>query len=87
MRTKCQVITVISILLICTFVATGILPAADYKYVGSKKSNKYHYPSCRWAEKIKPYNLVTFGSAKEAQEAGYVPCKVCKPSLQDEKGE
>jgi hypothetical protein len=84
MRRKCQIIAVISILLICAFVATSILLAADYKYVGSEKSNKYHYPSCQWAKKIKPYNLVTFQSAKEAQEAGYVPCKVCKPPLNDE---
>jgi len=84
MRRKCQIIAVLSIFLICAFVVTSILLAADYKYVGSKKSNKYHYPSCQWAKKIKPYNLVTFQSAKEAQEAGYVPCKVCKPPLNDE---
>jgi len=57
--------------------------AADYKYVGSAKSDKYHYPTCEWAKKIKPENLVTFKSAKEAQDAGYVPCKVCKPPLKD----
>lgn len=53
--------------------------AADFKYVGSAKSNKYHYPSCSSAHRIKPSNLVTFQSAKEALEAGYIPCKVCKP--------
>ena len=84
MRRKRQIIGVVSVLLIFAFVATGILLAVDYKYVGSKKSDKYHYPSCRWAKKIKPYNLVTVQSAKEAQKAGYVPCKVCKPPLQDE---
>jgi hypothetical protein len=78
MRRKRRIIAVISILLMFAFVATSILLAADYKYVGSKRSNKYHYPSCRWAKKIKPYNLVTFQSVKEAQEAGYVPCKVCR---------
>jgi methylphosphotriester-DNA--protein-cysteine methyltransferase len=84
MRRKRRIIAVISILLMFAFVATSILLAADYKYVGSKRSNKYHYPSCRWAKKIKPYNLVTFQSVKEAQEAGYVPCKVCRPPLKDE---
>ena len=84
MRRKRQVIAVMTILLILAFVATSILLAADYKYVGSKRSNKYHYPWCRWAKKIKPYNLVTFRSAEEAQEAGYIPCKVCKPPLKDE---
>jgi hypothetical protein len=57
--------------------------AAEYKYVGSAKSNKYHYPSCGWALKINPDNLVKFKSAKEALNAGYVPCKVCKPPTKD----
>jgi hypothetical protein len=57
--------------------------AAEYKYVGSSKSNKYHYPTCEWAAKISPQNLVTFNSAKEALAAGYVPCKVCRPPTKD----
>jgi len=57
--------------------------AADFKYVGSAKSNKYHYPTCKWAQKIKSENLVTFKSAQEALAAGYVPCKVCKPPTKD----
>ena len=84
MRRKRLFIGVLSIFLIFAIAATSILIAAEYKYVGSKKSNKYHYPSCRWAKKIKPNNLVTFQSAKEAQEAGYIPCKVCRPPLKDE---
>jgi len=84
MRRKRLFIGVLSIFLIFAIAATSILIAAEYKYVGSKKSNKYHYPSCRWAKKIKPNNLVTFQSAKEAQEAGYLPCKVCRPPLKDE---
>lgn len=52
-------------------------------YVGSKKSNKYHYPSCVWAQRIKPANLVVFDSAKDARAAGYVPCKVCNPPFAD----
>ncbi len=64
------------------FVA-ALAVAADYKYVGSKKSDKYHYPTCEWAKKISPYNLVTFKSAKEAWDAGYVPCGVCNPPAPD----
>jgi len=64
--------------------SAGILAlASDYKYVGSSKSNKYHYPTCQWAQKIKPENLVKFKSAKEALDAGYIPCKVCKPPTKD----
>lgn len=53
--------------------------AAEYKYIDSSKSNKYHYPLCEWAAKISPKNLVTFLSAKEALDAVYAPCKVCGP--------
>lgn len=65
------------------FLVTCFALAADFKYVGSKKSNKYHYPSCRWAKKINPGNLVTFVSASDALKKGYVPCKVCKPPTKD----
>jgi len=49
------------------------------QFVGSKNSNKYHYESCQWAQKISETNLVTFKDAKAAVDAGYVACKVCKP--------
>lgn len=48
-------------------------------FVGSAKGNKYHYPSCSAAQKIKTSNLVTFSSASEARAAGYVPCGICHP--------
>ena len=51
----------------------------DVKFVGSKKSNKYHYTWCRWAKKIHLGNAIYFDSVKEARDAGYVPCKVCRP--------
>jgi len=73
----------LAILLVIVFLVTSVALAVDYKYVGSKKSKKYHLPTCRSAQKIKPDNLVTFKSAQEAKAAGYVPCKVCKPPIQD----
>lgn len=48
-------------------------------FVGSVKSDKYHYPSCRWAEKINPSNEIWFSSPEDARAHGYVPCKVCSP--------
>lgn len=48
-------------------------------YVGSSKSNKYHLPTCRYAQKISPENRVWFQTKEEAQAAGYEPCAVCKP--------
>ncbi len=48
-------------------------------YVGSKKSDKYHYPTCRHAKNILPENERWFNSNKDAKAAGYVPCGSCKP--------
>ena len=48
-------------------------------YVGSVDSNKYHYPSCRWAKEIIKQNEIWFDSKSDAAAHGYVPCKVCKP--------
>ncbi len=49
------------------------------KFVGSAKSNKYHYPDCRWAEKINPENEIWFSSSEDARSKGYVACGVCHP--------
>jgi methylphosphotriester-DNA--protein-cysteine methyltransferase len=57
--------------------------AAIHTFVVPAKSNKYHYPSCRFAQKFRPGNLATFPSAKDALAAGYIPCKVCKPPTKD----
>jgi len=73
----------VSITLLVTFLTVCLTLGADYKYVGSAKSNKYHYPTCKWALKIKSENLVTFKSAKEALARGYKPCKVCEPPTKD----
>lgn len=81
MFTRRRIKILIFLLVIFSIVCLSF--AVDYKYVGSVKSNKYHYPMCKWAQKIKPENLVTFKSAKEALEAGYIPCKVCKPPIKD----
>ena len=48
-------------------------------YVGSRKSDKYHKPSCHSANAIKPANEIWFGSREDAEEHGYVPCKNCNP--------
>jgi hypothetical protein len=48
-------------------------------YIGSKSSNKYHMPECRYAAKIQKENRVEFASSEEAKRQGYLPCKVCNP--------
>jgi len=73
----------IAVGLLTLFIPVYLSLSADFKYVGSAKSNKYHYPTCQWARKIKPANLVTFKTTGEALGAGYIPCKVCKPPTKD----
>ncbi len=53
--------------------------SAEQQFVGSINSNKYHYPSCRWAQRIYPENEIWFSNPQDARAGGYVPCKVCAP--------
>ncbi len=55
----------------------------EYKFVGSKTSNKYHYPDCKYAKTIHPKKLITFKSVEEARKAGYIPCPACKAPDKD----
>lgn len=51
--------------------------AKNCAFVGSKNSNKYHLPTCQWAKRIKPENLVCFSSVEDAKDRGYQPDKNC----------
>jgi hypothetical protein len=51
----------------------------EYKYIASRKSEVFHRPDCRWAERISPENLVVYASRDEAIKDGKRPCKSCKP--------
>ena len=53
-------------------------PSAS-SYVASDDSDKYHYPSCRWAKEINQENLISFSSVDEAKAAGYTSCGSCHP--------
>jgi hypothetical protein len=53
--------------------------AAEVEVVGSKTSNKYHFPTCKWVRWIRPSNLIKFKSPEEAQSHHYIPCPTCKP--------
>jgi hypothetical protein len=46
-------------------------------FIGSKNSNKYHLPTCRWAKQIKEENKVCFSSAEDATSKNYLPDKNC----------
>jgi competence protein ComEC len=54
-------------------------PSQTGTYVGSIKSDVFHYPSCSYVKKIKPENIIWFSSRDDAIAHGYRPCKVCNP--------
>lgn len=55
------------------------------KLVGSIKSDKYHYETCRYVQKINPRYLIEFDTPEEAIKMGYVPCEVCKPPVKSKE--
>lgn len=46
-------------------------------FVASKNSSKYHLPTCRYAQNIKPENKVCFSSKEEAEGRGFQGAKCC----------
>ena len=51
----------------------------EHGFVASKNSKVFHKPTCSSAKRIKPGNIVTYGTRAKAAEAGKRPCKICKP--------
>ena len=49
----------------------------DGEIHGNKNSKIYHLPGCPGYAGMQPMSLVTFGSAAEAQQAGYRKAKNC----------
>jgi len=52
----------------------------DRTYVANKNSDVFHHPECKWTQKIKSKNMITFSSAAAAEEAHFMPCQDCQPS-------
>ncbi len=47
-------------------------------YVASSNKKTFHKPNCHWAGYIKDsVNYIEFSSHREAEDAGYRPCKTC----------
>ncbi len=68
---------IVSIMLFLLLSSTAI--ALSSSYIGASTTGKFHYLDCRWAEKIRADHRVHFSTREEAINAGYVPCKVCRP--------
>lgn len=76
MKKICKILPAIFILFFIALYAN-----AQQEFVGSKTSNKYHYPTCKWVKEIKPHKVVKFDSPEKAAKAGYIACPTCRPPL------
>jgi flagellar biosynthesis protein FlhF len=56
----------------------------DGDLVANKNSDVFHHPDCKWAQKIKSKNRITFSNAQAAQEKHFMPCRDCQPLKCDE---
>lgn len=54
-------------------------PPAGVKYIGNSNTGKFHIATCSSVRDMNPEHLVEFNSIEEAINAGYQPCKRCKP--------
>lgn len=73
MKKKIISMSLATILLFCLTISV----CADY--VGSVKSDIYHYSDCYWAKQISSYNRIWFENVTQAKNYGYRACKVCNP--------
>ncbi|HEU4753546.1 MAG TPA: DUF881 domain-containing protein [Armatimonadota bacterium] len=57
-------------------------PASSARGVvfGGREMEKYHYPGCRFGERIDPSARIWFHSLADAVKVGRVPCPVCTPT-------
>ena len=49
------------------------------EYWASAKAEKFHLPTCEWAQKISDSNKIVYQSRNDAIEDGKVPCTACNP--------
>lgn len=54
-------------------------PEKTVRYAASSESDKFHYLSCHYVDRIKSYNIVYYYTASEARSDGKSPCSVCNP--------
>lgn len=70
-------VAVIAIGLAIALLCAAVVSVADQPYHGNTESKIFHKPTCRY------YNCKNctrvFFTRQAALEAGYRPCKVCKP--------
>ena len=69
-----------------SLVTDRVADTAFGRYVGNKTTKKYHSAECVWAQSMKHQDRSWFLRAEDAENAGYVPCKICKPASSSYSG-
>ncbi|WP_352230882.1 Ada metal-binding domain-containing protein [Pelosinus sp. IPA-1] len=47
--------------------------------MANSNTGKFHYAGCRYVNMMSQNHKVFYDSRDEAINAGFVPCKVCRP--------
>jgi flagellar biosynthesis protein FlhF len=55
-------------------------PEDGSDFVANKNSDVFHRRNCKWTQKIKSKNMITFSSAQAAKQANFMPCQDCHPA-------
>jgi O-6-methylguanine DNA methyltransferase len=58
----------------------GMTEFGKLRYIGSDTTGIFCFPTCRHARRISRSHRVEFGHAYRAADAGYRPCRVCRPA-------
>jgi len=78
LKPKFRIVSTNPLILRCIYCEHGTEPAyvasTDW-HEGRLETKTYHKSGGRWAKRIKPENLIVFGSADEAEKHGYKPDK------------
>jgi O-6-methylguanine DNA methyltransferase len=56
------------------------LAARGIRYLGNEQERYYCYPTCGGTRSLVIANRIPFHDEREALEAGYRPCKACRPA-------
>jgi O-6-methylguanine DNA methyltransferase len=59
--------------------ALDALAGQGVRYIGSRTTKIYCFPTCRDARRIREENRVPFHGAGEAEQKGFRPCQRCRP--------
>ena len=55
------------------------LAAENVRFIGSRTTHVFCFPTCGYARRIHEENRVPFHGADDALESGYRPCRRCQP--------